>query len=101
MVPRFSGRVAVDPFEDLNQSSHSHIDPSFLREFTLYSFDQRLADFKNSAGNRPLSLKGRTAAPHKQNAAIRNYDPADANYWALRIFATLRHILLCEPQGKA
>ena len=65
MVLRFSGRVPVDLFENLNQSSHPHIDPSFLREFTLYSFDQRLADFKNSAGNRPLTLKGRTAAPYK------------------------------------
>src|SRR5262249_49809033 len=85
-----TGGIAQDAIKNAEQLSRFDRQPGFFERFADGGFAQSFADFEYTAGNGPFSGEWRMAAFHQDDAVAFDDDGANANQWALGIFASHR-----------
>src|SRR5260370_39192355 len=83
----------INPFEHFDLPEHPHHEPSLFQQFSRHAFRQRFAEFKRTAGNRPLPTKRLAAAPDQQGTAFVNEHTADTDNRPFGEFARRGHFL--------
>jgi hypothetical protein len=73
--------LAVNAVEKLDQFDGLNVEAGFLADLANDACDERLADFEQTAGERPVAFEGLSASANQKHARILYDNRAHADEW--------------------